>query len=99
MEHIKPTPWIQYVERLSQAGPSDCTACDGSGLVWAGGCNCGGGPDGHPAHEPLCGAYPCPNGCWDKLAERRRKRDELAEWEAVDAADRMGADWARGMYD
>ena len=44
-----------------------CGQCDG-GLIEVGHCNCGGGgPDGYPAHEPLCGAEPCPNGCWDRL--------------------------------
>jgi hypothetical protein len=44
-----------------------CGQCSG-GLVDISGCNCGGGgPDGLPAHEPLCGAEPCPNGCWERL--------------------------------
>lgn len=77
-----------------------CGECD-RGLIAIGRCNCGSPADASISfmHERLCGYEPCPNGCWDKLAERRRKRDELAEREAVEAADRMGADWARGMYD
>jgi hypothetical protein len=45
-----------------------CGECDG-GLVPVSGCNCGGGgPDGYPAHEMLCGLEPCPNGCWEQAA-------------------------------
>jgi hypothetical protein len=45
-----------------------CGECDG-GLVPVSGCNCGGGgPDGYPAHEQLCGLEPCPNGCWERAA-------------------------------
>lgn len=51
-------------------GEADCGTCGGGGLVETGRCNCGGGPatgiPGSP-HEPLCGAEPCPEGCWEKL--------------------------------
>ena len=46
-----------------------CRHCGGTGLIEAGGCNCGSPADVSVnfAHERLCGFEPCPNGCWDKL--------------------------------
>ena len=54
--------------RSLAAMTESCGLCD-DGLIDAGGCNCGSPADASVsyAHERLCGADPCPNGCWERL--------------------------------